>query len=88
VWPTGFPADVVNLTISVVVGAVVGAVVVSIVLLLIGLTAGLLLCYCCTRARKPHPSLPVNIHEDVGVHRHTQEEIKMDDNVAYGDIQH
>jgi hypothetical protein len=79
---------VANLRIGVVV---IGPVVGSIVLLLIGLTAGLLLCYCCTRARKPHPSLPVNIYEDVDIttiRRHTQQGIKMDDNVAYGHIQH
>jgi hypothetical protein len=74
------------------IGVVVGAVVGSIVLLLIGLTAGLLLCYCCyARSRKPHPSLPVHIYEDVDIttiYRHTQQEIKMDDNVAYGHIQH
>ena len=69
------------------------AVVCSVLLLLVGLggfTAGTLVWYCC--ARKPHPpgpSLPAPLYEDVEIittHRQTQQELKMEENVAYGHL--
>ena len=65
----------------------------SVLLFLVGLVGGFaaggtLVWYCC--ARKPHPpgpSLPVPLYEDVEItttHRRTQQELKMEDNVAYG----
>ena len=65
----------------------------SVLLFLVGLVGGFaaggtLVWYCC--ARKPHPpgpSLPAPLYEDVEItttHRQTQQELKMEDNVAYG----
>ena len=66
----------------------------SVLLFLVGLVggfaAGTLVGYCC--ARKPHrpgPSLPAPLYEDVEItttHRQTQQELKMEDNVAYGHV--
>ena len=73
---------------------VVVTVVCSVLLFLVGLVggfaAGTLVGYCC--ARKPHPpgpSLPAPLYEDVEIattHRQTQQELKMEDNVAYGHV--
>ena len=72
--------------------SVVVTVVCSVLLFLVGLVggfaAGTLVGYCC--ARKPHPpgpSLPAPLYEDVEItttHRQTQQELKIEDNVAYG----
>ena len=65
------------------------SVVCSVLLFLVGLVgAGSLVWYCC--ARKPHPpgpSLPTPVYEEIDItttHRQTQQELKMENNVAYG----
>ena len=61
----------------------------SVLLFLVGLVggfaAGTLVWYCC--ARKPHPpgpSLPAPLYEDVEITTTHRQELKMEDNVAYG----
>jgi hypothetical protein len=54
-----------------------------------GFTAGALAGYCCARKHheKPHPPLPAPLYEDVDItttHRQTQQELKLEENVAYG----
>jgi hypothetical protein len=72
---------------------VVIAVVCSILLFFVGsvggFTAGTLVGYCCARKHheKPHPPPPAPLYEDVDItttHRQTQQELKLEENVAYG----
>jgi hypothetical protein len=74
---------------------VVIAVVCSVILFLIGsvggFTAGTLVGYCCARKHhgKPHPPPPAPLYEDVDItttHRQTQQELKLEENVAYGHL--
>jgi hypothetical protein len=69
-----------------VVAAVVCSVV-GVLLFLVGLAAGALVVHCCGRHRKPHPPLPAApLYEDMDItttRRHTQQELKLEENVAY-----
>jgi hypothetical protein len=64
------------------------AVVCIVVGLLLGFAAGEFTVYCCVRHRKPHPPLPAApLYEDMDItttRRHTQQELKLEENVAYG----
>jgi hypothetical protein len=65
--------------------------VVGVLLFLVGLAAGALVVHCCSQHRKPHPPLPAApLYEDVDItttSRHTQQELKLEENVAYGHFQ-
>ena len=70
-------------------GLIAGVVVAVLVLLASAalVFAGILVACWSTRHRKSHPPVPVNAYEEVEVPnstRHTEPEIKLDDNVAYG----
>jgi hypothetical protein len=64
------------------------AVVCSVLGLLLGSAAGAFAVYCCVHHRKPRPPLPVApVYDDVDItttRRHTQPELKLEENVAYG----
>ena len=68
---------------------VVVAVVCSILGVLLGFAAGALVVHCCVRHRKPHPPLPAApLYEDVDITTtpRQQEELELEENVAYGHI--